>query len=125
MLKRLSRILRPSEKNSITPSRSPQRQLIQRQHLPPSRNNARMSRLGKPERRNGKLGDLQQTLVVRDGADHDDDLIIIIAGFLRRVGDDAGDGDGGAVDAGHEEAAEDYFVEGRVGSACLLVVSED
>ena len=31
-------------------------------------------------------------------------------------GGEAGDGNGGTVDAGHEEAAEDDFVKGRIGT---------
>lgn len=61
------------------------------------------------------LGDLEQAVVVGDGADHDDRLLVIA---VLKVGLDARQGDGRAVDAGGKEAAQDNLVEGRVGTTC-------
>jgi len=66
-----------------------------------------------------QLGDGQQAVVICDGANYGDGLVGI--GLLCALGGDfagdAGDGHGRAVDAGHEEAFEDNFVEVGVGSA--------
>lgn len=60
-----------------------------------------------------KGGNFQEAVVVCNGAHHTDGLVGV--GFLGGLGGDfAGDtrdGHGRAVDAGHEEPAEDDFVE--------------
>ena len=68
------------------------------------------------QRGDGHGLDGQQTRVVCDGADDDE-------GFLG-LGEalQAGEGEGGAVDAGGEEAAEDDGVEGGGGAACAVSV---
>ncbi len=67
-----------------------------------------------------EFGDGKQAVVIGDGAD--DDYGLVGVGRVLGVGagdvDDAGDGHGRTVDPGHEEAAEDYFVEVGVGAAC-------
>lgn len=60
------------------------------------------------------LGDLEQAVVVGDGADNDNGLLLVA---VLEVAGNARQGDGGAVDAGHKEAAQDNLVEGRVGTA--------
>ncbi len=121
MLNRLPRILRSPQKQRITPRRRSQRQLIQRQTLTPSLLNTSASRSSETEGRDGEFGDGQEAAVVCDCA-YDDES----AGCGLELGGsaagsehgEAGEGEGGAVDAGHEEAAEDYFVEGGVGATC-------
>ena len=122
MLDRLPRILRPPQQQRITPRRLPLRQLIQRQALAASLQNARARRVREPERRDAEFRQFQRAGVVRHGPHHDDRLVLVLVfGLLGRGGrDDAGDGDGGAVGLGHVEAAEDGFVEGGVGAACVL-----
>jgi hypothetical protein len=70
-----------------------------------------------------QFGDSEEAVVVRDGANDADGFVFVR--FLRGLrGDftgDAGDGHWGAVDAGHEEAAEDDFVEVRVCAAYTAV----
>lgn len=66
-----------------------------------------------------EFGHGEQTIVIGNSADHHDGLVRV--GYVLGAGaggvDDAGDGDGRAVDLRHEEAAEDDFVEVRVGAA--------
>lgn len=67
-----------------------------------------------------KFWDVEEAVVICDGANYGDCLI----GVSRMVGIGAGnidntrDGHRWAVDFGHEEAAENYFVEVRVGATC-------
>ncbi len=66
------------------------------------------------------LGHGEQARVVGDGADDDDGLGgrgELVGGPAGGEHGEAGEGEGGAVRAGHEEAAEDDFVEGGVGAA--------
>ena len=122
MLHRLSRILRSPQQQSITPRRMSHRQLIQRQALAPGLFNPRTSSSGEVESRDGEFGDSEKTSVVCDGADDDESAVRGSEFFAGAAGGEhgqAGEGHGGAVDAGHEEAAEDNFVEGGVGAACM------
>lgn len=57
---------------------------------------------------------LQQAVVVGDGADDDYDFVRwcdFLAGPARGEQGEPAEGEGGAVGAGHEEAAENDFVE--------------
>lgn len=80
------------------------------------------------ERRNGEfLGHFQQADVVGDGTDHHDGFVRggdFLARAARGEHAEAAEGEGGTVGAGHEEAAEDDFVEVRVGFACGVVSEE-
>lgn len=126
MLNRLPRILRPPQQQRITPRWRPQRQLIQRQALPARLFNPSPCRGGEVERRDGEFfRHRKQTDVVGDGADDDDGFLCRGDLFARAAGSEhgeAGEGERGAVGAGHEEAAEDDFVEVGVGFACVVCV---
>lgn len=65
------------------------------------------------------LGDLEQAVVVGDGADNNDRLLVVA---VLQVGLDTGQGDRRAVDAGGKQAAQDNLVEGRVGTTCCWKV---
>jgi len=117
MLHTLPRILRPPQQHTIPPRRRPQRQLIQRQTLPPGFLNSRSGRGGEAQGRDGEFGDGEKAGIVSYGADYDEDFGG--GGGVGGVGCEAGEGEGGAVDAGGEEAAEEDAVEGRGGAACL------
>ena len=71
-----------------------------------------------------QFGDLEEAVVVGDGADDADCLVLVglFRGFGGDFGGDAGDGHGRAVDAGHEEALEDDFVEVGFGTAWRAVL---
>lgn len=65
---------------------------------------------GEAEGRDVDGGGLHEAVVIGDGADDDDGPLVA----LLEVGRDAGEGHGGAVHAGHEQAAEDNLVEAGV-----------
>ncbi|KAL2274501.1 hypothetical protein FJTKL_03170 [Diaporthe vaccinii] len=93
--------------------------LVEGQGAAASGQNARAGGGGEPQGGDLDLGDLEQTVVVGDGADNNDRLLVVA---VLQVGLDAGQGNGRAVDAGHKEAAQDNLVEGRVGTTCILRV---
>jgi hypothetical protein len=91
---------------------------------------------GEAESRNGDLGQLQETVVIGDGADlcllveirysgaasaaYDDNglALVSLAGVgVGSGGDDLGQGNRGTVDLGHHEPAQDGLVEGRIRAA--------
>ena len=126
MLHRLPRILRSPQQQRITPRGRPERQLIERQALPARLFDPRPRRGGEVQRRDGEvLGHREQTGIIGDGADDDDGLVGRGHLFARAAGGEhgeAGEGERGPVRAGHEEPAEDDFVEVRVGSACWVAL---
>ena len=73
------------------------------------------------ECRNGEfLGHFQQAGIVSDGTDDDDGLFRwgdLLAGAAGGEHGESAEGERGTVGAGHEEAAENDFVEVRVGFA--------
>ncbi len=77
---------------------------------------------GDAESGNRDLGDGQETVVIGDGANDDDGLLLVA---VLEVGRNAGQRDGGAVDAAHEQAAEDHLVEGSIGAAWCGSWSDD
>lgn len=111
MLNRFSRILRPPQQQRIGTGRSEQRQLIQCDRLASGSNNPGTRGGGESESGDSDFGDGEQTDIVGDGADYDDDLAFGLGVCLADELVDAGKGDWGAVDFGHEEAVEDDFVE--------------
>ena len=115
MLHRLPRILRSPQQQRITPRRRPQRQLIERQALPARLLDPRPRSRREVKRRNGELlGHFQQAGVVGDGTDDDDGFVCrgdLLGGAAGGEHAEAGEGEGGAVRAGHEESAENDFVE--------------
>ena len=126
MLHRLPRILRSPQQQRITPRRRPERQLIERQALPARLFDPRPRRGCEAQRRDGELlRHGEQTGVVGDGANDDDGLGRRGNLLARAAGGEhgeAGEGERGPVGAGHEEPAEDDFVEVRVGFACVDVL---
>lgn len=69
---------------------------------------------GEAEGSNRDLGDGQETVVIGDGTDNNDGLLLVA---VLEVGGNARERDGGTVDAGHEQPAEHDLVEGRVSAA--------
>jgi hypothetical protein len=110
----LTRVLGATEEERVGTSRLLLRQLVQRQGLATGSLDAGAGGRGETEGRHSDLGDLEESVVVRNGADYDDRLVV--AGILD-VGGDAREGDRGAVYAAHKQSAEDDLVEGRVGAA--------
>ena len=122
MLDRLTCVLGSSKEQGVASSGGAESQLIQSQDFPSSSENASTSGGSEAESSNAELRDGKESVVVSNGAnDHNSALIII----TRLVRNDSRDRDGGSVDTGHKESAEDDFVEGGLGSACHKRVSID
>lgn len=123
MLDRLAGVLRSPQQKRIATRRPPQRQLIKRQTLASCLLDT--STRGRREAESGdcEFGNCEQAGVVGDGT-HDNEGALgwlhFLAGAAAGEHGKAGEGERGAVDAGHEEAAEDYFVEVGVRTACVL-----
>jgi len=113
----LSGVLGTSEEKGIASSRSSERQLIQSQSLSTCGKNASTSSCSESESSNAELGDGQETVVISDGANNNNGLVI---GLLGGVRNNSRDGDGRSVDAGHEKSAENDLVEGGLGAAWVL-----
>ena len=90
MLNRLSRILRSSQQQRITPRGMSHRQLIQRQTLPACFLNPRTSRSGEVESRDGEFRDGEEARVVCDGADDDEGAVGGGELFARAAGGEHG-----------------------------------
>lgn len=71
---------------------------------------------GEPEGGDGELGDDEESLIVRDGADEDENLVAVLVGVVR-VLHDSRDGKRRSVRLGVKQALEDDLVELRVGSS--------
>lgn len=90
-------------------------ELVKGQGAAASGENARAGGGGESQGSDLDLGDLEQTVVIGDGADDDDRLLVVA---ILQVGLDTGQRDGRTVDAGGKETAQDNLVEGRVGTTC-------
>jgi hypothetical protein len=113
MLDGLPRVLWTSQEKGVASSWSSKSQLIEGQNLTTSGQNASASSSGKAESSNAKLRDSQKAVVIGDGTDDDNGLVVRL---LRSIGDNSREGDWWSIDAGHEQTAEDDLVEGRVGA---------
>lgn len=114
MFDRLTSVLGTAEEEGVGASGLLERKLVESERLATSSEDACAGRGGEAEGSDGELGNLEETVVVRDGADNDDSLALVAA---LDVGDNARDRHGRAVDAAHEQPAENDLVEGRVGTA--------
>ena len=115
VLDSLSGVLGATEEQGVASGRGTESKLVQGQDLTTSGHDAGTGSSGEAESSNAELGDGQETVVISDGANNHNGLVV---GLLGSVGDNSRDGDGRPVDAGHKEAAENDLVEGRLGSAC-------
>ena len=114
MLHRLPTILLSPHQHSITPRRCPQRKLIQRQTLPARLQDPSSRRSGEPQCRDTQFWESEKANVVCHGTDCHEGFVEDFAlwlGARRCEFYEGGEGEGGAVDAGHEKAFEDYAVE--------------
>ncbi len=120
MLDSLTRVLGTSQEKSVGSSWSSESQLVQSESFTSGCNNASAGSGSETEGRNTELGNGQEAVVISDGTDNDNSLVV---GLLRCVRNNSRDRDGGSVDAGHEKAAEDDLVEGRLGTAYLPILA--
>lgn len=104
-----------TDEDGVSTGRSPQRELIEGKDLATSIEDTLLSRAGESERSDGELGEFEQSLVVSHCRDGDDDFALAAGAGLDLLGD-AGEGDGGSVDFGEVETAEDDLV----GSSCFM-----
>jgi len=76
VLNSLSGVLWSSKEESVASGRGSQGQLIESQGLSPSGKDARTSGSSEAESSHAELGDGQETIVIGDGADHNDGLVV-------------------------------------------------
>lgn len=110
----LTGVLGATEEEGVGTGGLLQSQLVEGDGLAAGSGDAGTGGGGEAQSGDGGLGDGQETVVVGDGADNNDGLLLVA---VLEVGRNAGQRDGGAVDAGHEQAAEDHLVEGRISAA--------
>ena len=118
MLHGLPSVLRATEQNDVRACGCAHSQLVECEAFSSDLLNACASRCGEAQGAYRQLWYLIQPVVVRHRAHDRPDLsLMCFDGVLVwGYGDDFGETDGGAVDAGGYEAAEDYTVEIRVGT---------
>lgn len=110
---RLAGVLGAAKEQSVGASGLLKRKLVKGEGLASGSEDACAGRSGEAEGSNIKLRNLEETVVVCDGADDNDSLLLVA---VLDVGGDAGEGHGRAVDAAHKQPAENDLVEGRVGT---------
>lgn len=115
----LTGVLGTSEQDDVAAGWVPQGELVEGQALTaglldPGAGSGCESQSGNVEFRHG-----QEAVVVRDGSDHSDGLVLVclLCALGGDLAGDAGDGHWGAVDAGHEKSLEHNLVEVGVSSA--------
>jgi len=119
---RLTCVLGTAKEQSVGASGLLERKLVESEGLASGSKNACASRSGETEGSDVELGDLEETVVVRDGADNHDSLLLVA---VLDVGGNAGEGHGRAVNAAHKQPAENDLVKGRVGTASKEAVELD
>ncbi len=103
-----------SEEEGVGSGWRTESELIQREDLTAGSDDASAGSGGEAERSDGELWDGQEAVVISDGTDNDNGLVV---GLLGNVGNDSGDRHWWPVDAGHKQTAEDDLVEGGLGAA--------
>lgn len=114
VLDSLSGVLGAAEEQSVASGGGTEGKLIEGQNLTTGSQDAGTGGSGEAEGSNAELGNGQETVVIRDGADDHNGLVVRLLGG---VGRNSRDRDRGPVDAGHKKAAENDLVERGVGSA--------
>ena len=109
----LTGILWTSQQQSVATSWCAKCQLIEGQSLTTCSKDASTSSGSEAESSNTELWNGQETVVIGDGTNDDNGLVV---GLLGNVGGDSREGDWWSVDAGHEKSAENDLVEGGLGT---------
>ena len=110
----LTGVLGTTEDQGVAASGGTESKLVQGDGLAAGSGDAGTGGGGESQSGDSDLGELEESVVVGDGADNDDGSLLTL---LVDVAHDAGEGDGRAVDLGHEKTAKDDLVEGSVSSA--------
>lgn len=113
-----SRVMATSGKDptSAHPSNPQQTTTTRRRTLSAGSDDPLPGAPGEPEGGDGELGDDEESLIVRDGADEDENLVAVLVGVVR-VLHNSRDGKRRSVRLGVKQALEDDLVELRVGSS--------
>jgi len=109
MLDSLTGVLWSSEEKSVASSWCSQGQLIKSQNLSTSSQNACASGSGEAQGSNADLWNSQETVVIGNGSNDDDGLVVGLLGCVRN---NSGERHWRSVDARHEQATKDDLVEG-------------
>lgn len=110
----LARVLGAAEEERVGARGLLESELVEGQGLAAGSLDARAGSGGEAQGGDVDLGDVEEAVVIGDGADNNDRLLLVA---VLEVGGNAREGDGGAVDAAHKQAAEHDLVESRVGTA--------
>ena len=117
----LTSVLRATDENRVAARRSAHGKLVKRDRLTASRFNAGTRGVSEAERGNAQLRDLEQAVVVGDGANHNDGLRVLTvlanATLVARHVNDTRDRNRRTVDLRHEQTAQHCLVEARVRTA--------
>jgi hypothetical protein len=111
----LTGVLGATEQQGVAASGGTQSELIEGEGLTTGGQDAGTGGGGEAQSGDAQLGDGKQTVVIGDGTDNDDGLALLTLALTN----DAGDRDGGSVDAGHKETAQDDLVEAGVGTTYI------
>lgn len=119
-----------SEQEGVGTGGGPEGELIKSDRLTTSGLNAGAGSGRESQGSDGHLGDGEETVVVGDGTDNNNGAVVVLGVLLVDVGvtgvaRDLAQGHGRAVHLGHEQAAEDDLVEGRVGTTRQEAVKLD
>jgi len=114
VLESLAGVLGATEKEGVGTSGLLEGELVEGDGLAAGSGDAGTGGGGEAESRNVHLGDDEEAVVIGDGANNDDGLVLVA---VLEVGGNARERHGGAVDARHEQAAEDNLVEGSISAA--------
>lgn len=121
VLECLTGVLGAAEQQGVASGRRTQSQLIQRQALTASGDDASASGGSEAQGSDRDLGDLEKAVVVGDGADDNDGLVGLVAtGDLRL---DARERNRGSVDARHKQAAQDDLYRFQALEGHILMVN--
>ena len=117
-----ARVALAAEEDGVRTSRSTHRELVEGQSLAASLQDALLGCRGEAQGSNGQLGNLEETDIIGDCADGDDDLGVAVRGS-RSLLHNAGKRDGRAVRLGQEEAVEDrlHNSDSQHHGICLLL----
>lgn len=110
----LTGVLGTTEDQGVASGGGSESELVQGDGLTTGGNDAGTGGGSEAEGRDGGLGELEESVVIGDGTDNDDDSLLTL---LADVANNSGQGDGRSVDLGHEKSAKDDLVERRISSA--------
>jgi hypothetical protein len=114
VLNGLTGVLWTSEEQGVAACWGAEGELIEGENLTTGGQDAGTGGGGEAEGSDAQLWDSQKTVVIGDGTDNDNSLVV---GLLRDVRDNSGKGDWWSVDLGHEQTTQNNLVEGRISPA--------